>query len=163
MVGGMAIVDRIERAAVSGAAEFSSRLSPVRLRFLGNREDYWWLMIRGGLLQMITLGTCRFLLFTDMRRFLWASTAVDDETLEYTGTGLELLIGFLLAIGILVPVYALLFVASLELGILSRLSGVVAVVVLAGFGPYALYKARRYRLTPTGFRRLRLPPTPPAR
>jgi len=151
----MTIVDRIEPAAVSAAPEFSSRLSPVRLRFLGNREDYWWLMIRGGLLQMITLGIYRFWLFTDMRRFLWASTAVDDETLEYTGTGLELLIGFLLAIGILVPIYALLFVASLELGILSRFSGVVAVAVLAGFGQYALYRARRYRLTRTVFRGLR--------
>jgi hypothetical protein len=112
-------------------------------------------MIRGGLLQAITLGIYRFWLFTDMRRFLWASTEVDGETLEYTGTAIELLIGFLIAIGILVPVYALLFAASLELGILSRLSGVVAVVVLAGFGQYALYRARRYRLTRTVFRGLR--------
>src|SRR5215469_3511359 len=126
MVGGMSIVDRIEPAAVSAAPEFSSRLSPVRLRFLGNREDYWRLMIRGGALQVITLGIYRFWLFTDMRRFLWASTEVAGETLEYTGTGLELLLGFLIAIAILIPVYALFFVASLEYGLISRLSGVVA-------------------------------------
>jgi uncharacterized membrane protein YjgN (DUF898 family) len=112
-------------------------------------------MIRGGVLQAITLGIYRFWLFTDMRRFLWASTEVEGDALEYTGTPVELLIGFLLAIGILVPVYALLFVASLEFGILSRLSGIVAVVVLAGFGQYAAFRARRYRLTRTVFRGLR--------
>src|SRR6266849_1475786 len=152
----MTVIDRVDTAATSSPPDVSLRPpSPVRLRFVGNRGDYWRLMIRGGVLQAITLGIYRFWLFTDMRRFLWASTEVEGEALEYTGTAVELLIGFLMAIGILVPVYALLFVASLEFGILSRLSGVVAVVVLAGFGQYAAYRARRYRLTRTVFRGLR--------
>jgi uncharacterized membrane protein YjgN (DUF898 family) len=151
----MTVIDRVDTAA-SAPPDVSLRpASAVRLRFVGDRRDYWRLMIRGGVLQAITLGIYRFWLFTDMRRFLWASTAVEGETLEYTGTAVELLIGFLLAIGILVPVYALLFVASLELGILSALSGVVAFVGLAGFGQYAVYRARRYRLTRTVFRGLR--------
>jgi uncharacterized membrane protein YjgN (DUF898 family) len=112
-------------------------------------------MIRGGVLQAITLGIYRFWLFTDMRRFLWASTEVEGESLEYTGTAVELLLGFLMAIGILIPVYVLLFAASLEFGMLSQLSGIVAFVVLAGFGQYAVYRARRYRLTRTVFRGLR--------
>jgi uncharacterized membrane protein YjgN (DUF898 family) len=152
----MTVIDRVDTAAASAPADVSLRpAAAVRLRFVGDRGDYWRLMIRGGVLQAITLGIYRFWLFTDMRRFLWASTAVEGETLEYTGTAAELLIGFLLAIGILVPVYALLFVASLELGILSALSGVVAFVGLAGFGQYAVYRARRYRLTRTVFRGLR--------
>jgi uncharacterized membrane protein YjgN (DUF898 family) len=152
----MTVIDRVDTAAASAPPDVSLRgASAVRLRFVGDRGDYWRLMIRGGVLQAITLGIYRFWLFTDMRRFLWASTAVEGETLEYTGTAVELLIGFLLAIGILVPVYALLFVASLELGILSALSGVLAFVVLAAFGQYAVYRARRYRLTRTVFRGLR--------
>ena len=152
----MTVIDRVDTAATSSPPDVSLRPpSPVRLRFVGNRGDYWRLMIRGGVLQAITLGIYRFWLFTDMRRFLWASTEVEGEALEYTGTAVELLIGFLMAIGILVPVYALLFVASLEFGILSRLSGVVAVVVLAGFGQYAAFRARRYRLTRTVFRGLK--------
>jgi uncharacterized membrane protein YjgN (DUF898 family) len=67
----------------------------------------------------------------------------------------ELLIGFLIAIGILIPIYALFFVASLELGMLSELSPLVAFVALAGFGQYAAYRTRRYRLTRTVFRGLR--------
>ena len=152
----MTVIDRVDTAATPSPPDVSLRgASPVLLRFVGDRGDYWRLMIRGGVLQAITLGIYRFWLFTDMRRFLWASTEVEGETLEYTGTAAELLIGFLLAIGILVPVYALLFVASLELGILSALSGVVAFVGLAGFGQYAVYRARRYRLTRTVFRGLR--------
>src|SRR6266481_1265102 len=152
----MTVIDRVDDTAASAPPDASLRpYAAVRLRFVGDRGDYWRLMIRGGVLQAVTLGIYRFWLFTDMRRFLWASTEVEGETLEYTGTAVELLIGFLMAIGILVPVYALLFVASLEFGILSRLSGVVAVVVLAGFGQYAAYRARRYRLTRTVFRGLR--------
>ncbi len=152
----MTVIDRVDTAATPSPPDVSLRpASAVRLRFVGDRGDYWRLMIRGGVLQAITLGIYRFWLFTDMRRFLWASTEVEGETLEYTGTAVELLIGFLMAIGILVPIYALLFVASLELGILSILSGVLAFVVLAGFGQYAVYRARRYRLTRTVFRGLR--------
>src|SRR6266481_4760891 len=152
----MTVIDRVDAAAASAPPDASLRpAAPLRLRFAGDRGDYWRLMIRGGALQAVTLGIYRFWLFTDMRRFLWASTEVEGETLEYTGTAAELLIGFLLAIGILVPIYALLFVASLELGILSILSGVLAFVVLAGFGQYAVYRARRYRLTRTVFRGLR--------
>src|SRR5215471_9375771 len=125
----MTVIDRVDAAAAAPPDTSSRPPSPDRLRFVGDRGDYWRLMIRGGALQAVTLGIYRFWLFTDMRRFLWASTEVEGETLEYTGTAVELLIGFLLAIGILVPVYGLLFVASLELGILSALSGVLAFVV----------------------------------
>jgi uncharacterized membrane protein YjgN (DUF898 family) len=130
-------------------------LSPVRLRFAGRTTDYWRLMIRGAILQVITLGIYRFWLSTDMRRFLWAATDVKGDTPDYTGTAVELLIGFLIAIGILIPIYALFFVASLEFGMLSEMSGAVAFVVLAGFGQYAAYRTRRYRLTRTVFRGLR--------
>ena len=152
----MTIADCVDTAADATPPDTPSLPSlPVRLRFVGNRGDYWRLMIRGGALQAITLGIYRFWLFTDMRRFLWVSTEVEGETLEYTGTAVELLLGFLMALGILIPVYALLFLASLEFGMISRLSAIVAFVVLAGFGQYAAFRARRYRLTRTVFRGLR--------
>jgi hypothetical protein len=148
----MVVLDQVESAAT---LPLPPPPGPVRLRFIGRVGDYWRLMIRGAVLQAITLGIYRFWLFTDMRRFLWAATRIADETPEYTGTASELLIGFLIAIGILIPIYALFFIGSLELGLLSQLSPVVAFVVLAGFGEYAAYRARRYRLTRTVFRGLR--------
>jgi uncharacterized membrane protein YjgN (DUF898 family) len=141
--------------AVEPAAATSPRPPVDRVNFAGSRNSYWGLMVRGAVLQAVTLGIYRFWLFTDMRRYLWASTTVDGESLEYTGTPTELLIGFLVAIGILAPVYALIFVGTLELGLVSRFSGLLGFGVLAAFGQFAVYRARRYRLTRTVLRGVR--------
>jgi uncharacterized membrane protein YjgN (DUF898 family) len=125
------------------------------VRFLGQRRVYWRLLTRGALLLMVTLGIYRFWLNTDIRRFLWANTEVAGETLEYTGTPLELLLGFLVAIAILIPVYAGFFLAALGLGTIGQLSGVIAFFALGVLGQYAVYRARRYRLTRTIYRGLR--------
>ena len=125
------------------------------VRFLGNRRAYWRLLIRGAALLMVTLGIYRFWLATDVRRYLWANTEVAGEALEYTGTPLELLIGFLVAIAILIPVYAGFFLTALGLGPIGQLSGVIAFVLLGVLGQYAVYRARRYRLTRTIYRGLR--------
>jgi len=125
------------------------------VRFLGNARVYWRLLMRGAALLMVTLGIYRFWLTTDVRRFLWANTEVAGESLEYTGTPLELLLGFLIAIAILIPVYAGFFVAALDLGTLGKLSGVLAFAALGLIGQYAIYRARRYRLTRTIYRGVR--------
>ena len=125
------------------------------VRFLGARAAYWRLLSRGAVLVMITLGIYRFWLATDVRRFLWANTEIAGETLEYTGTPLELLLGFLVAVAILIPVYAGFFLAALDLGTIGRLSGLIAFAGLGVLGQYAIYRARRYRLTRTIYRGLR--------
>jgi uncharacterized membrane protein YjgN (DUF898 family) len=125
-------------------------------RFVGNERTYWRLMVRGAFLLLCTLGIYRFWLATDQRRFLWANTEIAGDALEYTGTARELLIGFLIAIAVLVPIYAGFFVAAMDLGIIGRISGVLAFVLLALFGHFAIYRARRYRLTRTVFRGVRL-------
>jgi uncharacterized membrane protein YjgN (DUF898 family) len=125
------------------------------VRFLGQRRFYWRLLIRGGMLLMVTLGIYRFWLATDVRRFLWSNTEIAGETLEYTGTPFELLLGFLIAIAILIPVYAGFFLAALDLGTLGKLSSVIAFAALGVLGQYAIYRARRYRLTRTIYRGLR--------
>jgi len=125
------------------------------VRFLGQRRYYWRLLIRGAALLMVTLGIYRFWLVTDVRRFLWSNTEVAGEALEYTGTALELLLGFLVAIALLIPLYAGFFIAALDLGILGKLTGILAFAALAVLGQYAIYRARRYRLTRTIYRGLR--------
>ena len=125
------------------------------VRFLGNRRAYWRLLVRGALLLMVTLGIYRFWLATDVRRYLWANTEIAGETLEYTGTPLELLLGFLVAVAILVPVYAGFFLAALDLGSIGQMSGLIAFLALGVLGQYAVYRARRYRLTRTIYRGLR--------
>jgi uncharacterized membrane protein YjgN (DUF898 family) len=125
------------------------------VRFLGHRRTYWRLLVRGAVLLMLTLGIYRFWLATDVRRFLWSNTEVAGEALEYTGTPLELLLGFLVAIAILIPLYASFFVAALDLGTIGQLSGAIGFAALFVLGQYAVYRARRYRLTRTIYRGLR--------
>ena len=103
----------------------------------------------------MTLGIYRFWLTTDMRRFLWSNTEVAGETLEYTGTARELLLGFLIAMAILIPLYALLFVAALNMGTIGQIAAPLSFVVLTVLGQYAVYRARRYRLTRTIYRGVR--------
>src|SRR5471032_566662 len=95
-------------------------------KFLGSRRAYWRLLMRGAALLMVTLGIYRFWLATDVRRYLWANTEIAGETLEYTGTPLELLIGFLAAVAILIPVYAGFFIAALDMGTIGKMSGLIA-------------------------------------
>jgi uncharacterized membrane protein YjgN (DUF898 family) len=138
--------------AVSGVAPPATTAG---VRFLGNGMDFFQLLARGALFLLITLGIYRFWLATDVRRYLWSNTEVAGEPLEYTGTAVELLIGFLIAIAILVPIYASFFLASLGLGAFGQFMSSIAFVLLAVFGQYAIYRARRYRLTRTIFRGVR--------
>jgi uncharacterized membrane protein YjgN (DUF898 family) len=122
------------------------------VRFLGDERAYWRLMIRGALLLAVTLGIYRFWLATDQRRFLWSNTEIAGDTLEYTGTARELLIGFLIALAVLVPLNTAFFLAAIDFGFVTF----ATFLVLALFGHFAIYRARRYRLTRTVFRGVRL-------
>jgi|RhiMetdeSRZDD1v2_1073273.scaffolds.fasta_scaffold00401_17 uncharacterized membrane protein YjgN (DUF898 family) len=125
-------------------------------RFHGSERRFLGLLVRGSLLLAVTLGIYRFWLATDVRRFLWGNTEIAGDYLEYSGTARELLLGFLMALALLVPVYALFFLAALDAGLVGTLSGVLAFLVLALLGQFAVYRARRYRLTRTIFRGVRL-------
>ena len=132
---------------------------PNGARFLGNERVFWRLLIRGALLLLATLGIYRFWLATDVRRFLWTNTEIAGDGLEYIGTAKELLIGFLIAIALLVPLNVALFLSAFSRGWLSQVSGLLALIVLALLGQFAVYRARRYRLTRTVYRGIRFQQT----
>jgi uncharacterized membrane protein YjgN (DUF898 family) len=140
----MTAIDTFNPAPVAGTVQF-----------LGRERAYWRLRIKGAALVMVTLGIYRFWLATDVRRFLWSNTEIAGDTLEYNGLATELLVGFLFAIAILVPLYTAIAIAAIELGAPGQISAVLGFAVLALLGEYALYRARRYRLTRTVFRGVR--------
>ncbi len=142
------------REAVAAAAPHPPS-GPGKIRFLGKEAPYWRLLILGALLLICTLGIYRFWLTTDMRRFLWSNSEIAGDHLEYTGTARELLIGFLIAIAVMLPINALFFLAALDLGLVGKLSGVLAFLLLALLGQFAVYRARRYRLSRTVYRGVR--------
>ena len=128
---------------------------PSPIAFSGARPVFRRLVMRGALLELVTLGFYRFWLATDMRRHLWSNTSVDGDALEYTGTAKELLIGFLFALAILVPVYLVYFFIGLEAERLQAFASVPLVLLFYLFAKFANYRARRYRLSRTVWRGVR--------
>lgn len=128
---------------------------PNGARFAGGERTFWRLLTRGAFLLLITLGIYRFWLATDVRRFLWSNTEIAGDGLEYIGTARELLLGFLIAIALLVPINVGFFLAAFGRGWLSQMSGLIALAVLGLLGQFAVYRARRYRLTRTVYRGIR--------
>jgi len=135
------------------AADFA----PVSIRpvFSHNRSSFRRLAMRGALLELVTVGFYRFWLATDMRRHLWSRTSVAGDTGEYTGTGRELLIGFLFAMAILAPIYLAYFIIGLEAERMRAFASFPLGLFFYLFAQFAIYRARRYRLTRTVWRGVR--------
>lgn len=113
------------------------------------------LALRGALLELCTFGFYRFWLTTDVRRHLWAHTIIAGDGLEYTGRARELLIGFLMALAILAPAYFAYFLLGVEAERAKAFGSTPLVLVFLLFGQFAVYRARRYRLTRTTWRGVR--------
>jgi uncharacterized membrane protein YjgN (DUF898 family) len=131
---------------------------PLRLGaigcFTGRPQAFRRIMLRGALLRVATLGIYRFWHTTDTRHFLWANTEIGGDSLEYSGTARELFLGCLMVIALLAPASALVWVlgSAIEFRVVAQLSSAGALVLLGVLGPYAAFRARRYRLTRTAFR-----------
>jgi uncharacterized membrane protein YjgN (DUF898 family) len=128
---------------------------PVPVSFSGDRAEFRRLVTRGAGLELATVGFYRFWLATDIRRHLWSNTHIDGDAAEYTGRARELLIGFLIALAIIVPVYLAYFVTSLEAERFKAFASFPLLAFFYLFGQFAIYRARRYRLTRTVWRGVR--------
>ena len=129
-------------------------------RFNGTWREFAPIAFTNLLLMIVTLGIYRFWAKTRERRYLWSHTDFIGDSLEWTGTGKELFVGFVLALIVfgvplvliqlaaqalimrgyvaLAPIFGLLFTASL-----------LYVVGLARF------RALRYRLSRTHWHGIR--------
>jgi uncharacterized membrane protein YjgN (DUF898 family) len=128
---------------------------PASVGFSGKRGEFRRLVTLGALLELVTVGFYRFWLATDIRRHLWSHTSVDGDAFEYTGRGKELLIGFLFALAIIVPIYLAYFLVGLEAERFKAFASFPLVAFFYIFGQFAIYRARRYRLTRTVWRGVR--------
>ena len=128
---------------------------PMPVAFSGKRGEFFDLAKRGAALELVTLGFYRFWLLTDIRRHLWSNTLVDGDAAEYTGRGKELLIGFLVALAILVPIYLGYFLIGLEAEHYQAFASIPLIAFFYLFGQFAIFRARRYRMTRTVWRGVR--------
>ena len=127
-----------------------------RVAYHGRTGPLAKLLIKGWLFVLLTLGIYRFWLITDARRFLWGHTEVAGDFLEYTGRGLELFLGFLIALAVLTPFYVLLILGSLGDGVIYGSVLAVYIAIIVVLGQFAIFRAWRYRLTRTVHRGIRL-------
>ena len=130
------------------------------VHFTGNWREYLPIAATNALLIIVTLGIYRFWATARQRRYLWSRTEVIDDSLEWTGTGKEMFVGFLIVLAILVPFFLFiqfLFPALLARGMEGAAIGVftlfyIAILYLGGF---ARFRALRYRLSRTWWHGIR--------
>jgi uncharacterized membrane protein YjgN (DUF898 family) len=131
-------------------------LPPVGIEFTGQRWPLFLLALKNGLLTLLTLGIYRFWAKTWIRRYFWHNTRIRGDALEYTGLPSELLIGFLIALAILVPFFGLyellLFFAEGASDLVAQVANIGYFVLLLAFFQFAFYRMWRYRLSRTAWR-----------
>ena len=109
----------------------------------------------GALWEVLTFGFYRFCSRPICGGISGRIAAVAGDALEYTGRGRELLIGFLFALAVLVPIYILFFIITIEAERQKAFFGLPLLLFFYGFTQFAVYRARRYRLTRTIWRGVR--------
>ncbi len=125
------------------------------VRFTGGRGELGWTLLKGYALMVPTIGLYRFWLTTAKRRFYWSNTEIGGDALEYTGSATQLLLGFLMALAVFVPLYGLFFYLSTQSSEAAVVGyGAVGVVLWFLMG-YAIYRARDFRLSRTLWRGIR--------
>jgi len=126
------------------------------IEYVGTVGGLLPIVIHNTILTLLTLGIYRFWAKTDIRKYLWSKTKFDGEPFEYTGTGGELFVGFLIVF----------FVAFLPLmigmGYLVQQYPTTAPYIIGAFYPLfifligvAVYRAQVYRMSRTNWRRIR--------
>jgi uncharacterized membrane protein YjgN (DUF898 family) len=130
------------------------------IRFTGNWREYLPIAATNALLIIVTLGVYRFWAAARQRRYLWSRTHVIDDALEWTGTGKEMFIGFLIVIAILAPFFLFIsfgFDALVARGKLDAAFGIVTLfyIALLYLGGFARFRALRYRLSRTWWHGIR--------
>lgn len=131
-------------------------LTDPAVAYQGRLGALYRLMIVNLLLTIVTLGVYRFWARTRLRRYLWANTQLGGEPFEYTGTGSELLRGFLRALLIFVPLVLLIALGQLFLPTEIEWAVTAAVYVLLGFlALVGSFAAQRYQLRRSTWRGIR--------
>lgn len=124
------------------------------IRFTGSWQEFLPIALTNLLLTIVTLGIYRFWAKARERRYLWSRTHVVDDSLEWTGTGKEMFLGFLVVFVVLIPV---LLVGQMVLeGLVLRGQALAAGLLTLAFygGVFYLvgvgsFRALRYRLSRT--------------
>jgi uncharacterized membrane protein YjgN (DUF898 family) len=156
------IVDRFPPPPPPAApvAPSSAPAAASAITFHGNWIDFMKIAVPNLLLTVVTLGFYRFWATTRERQYQWSQTQFIDERLEWTGTGLELFIGFIMAFFLIGIPFTLLQLILQGMvfqgeGILAVSLGIALFILLFYLIGIAYFRALRYRLSRTYWRGIR--------
>ena len=129
---------------------------PLRFSTTIEPRRFFGLSLKNGLLNLITLTLYRFWGKTEVRQRVWRGIRLNDEAFEYTGRGVELFIGFLLAllvIGLpfLIVIFGIQFTQHWAFG-LALLPLYAGLFWLWGFGVFSAFRYMASRTTWRGVR-----------
>ncbi|MDH3231259.1 MAG: YjgN family protein [Alphaproteobacteria bacterium] len=131
----------------------------LQFEYDGRHVPFAKIVAVNAIYQLLTAMIFRFWARTRERKYLWSHVRLGDDRLEYTGTGLELFLGFLIVLGvILFPVIGGFTLVMILFGDNPVVFGVVYalyILVIVFLMYVAIYRARRYRLTRTLWRGIR--------
>lgn len=151
----------VSHSASNAETSDAERRPDLTIQNRSNIFRMLWIGFYTTILNILTLTVFRFWGRTHFRRQLWADTTVGGEPLEYTGRGLELFVGFLIAIfTFMLPfaaalILAQLFLDTITLGIVVTVLYLFLFVIVGA----AIYLARRYHLSRTRYRGIRFAQT----
>ena len=136
--------------------------------YAGQRKPLFNIAVVTALLTALTFGIYRFWAKTRVRRYIWSSVSDGRDSFEYTGTGLEKLLGFLVAVVILAVYLGLVQMGLYYFGMtlfiepqtpeqVTMQSVAVGITALAVVPLvfFAKYRVRRYKMARTRWRGIR--------
>ncbi|MBA4350719.1 MAG: DUF898 domain-containing protein [Rhodobacter sp.] len=143
-------------------------VSDLQVQYRGDAAKLFPLALGVGVLGLVTLGIYRFWGKARIRRHVWGKMRVGDDALEFTGTGLEMFLGFLMAVVALAVYLAvvqlILFFVGIrfvfdpqsEMEVIAQgVSIALSFLAVLPLLIFAAYRSRRYKLARTRFRGIR--------
>ena len=140
----------------------------IQGKYMGKGGPLFRLYFITALLTLLTLGIYRFWAKTRMRKYIWSATTGDGDSFEYTGTGLEKFLGFLVAIVILAIYLGIVQMALFYFGLnlfvepqneiqaLAQLGAIyITLLAVLPLMLFAQYRARRYKMARSRWRGIR--------
>lgn len=133
-------------------AVFSSKSAPpakipvTQVTYHGKSGQVFRLHLMNLFMNIITIGIYSFWGKTRIRRYMTSHVAILDDRFEYTGTGKELLFGWLKAMLIFMPLIVCMSIPYVK---------ILGFIAFIGIFSIAIYLALRYRLSRTKWRGIR--------
>ncbi|MBK8628941.1 MAG: DUF898 family protein [Sphingomonadales bacterium] len=128
--------------------------------FTGSWKEFAPIALTNAVLSIVTLSFYRFWAITRERQYLWSHSRFIDDHLEWTGTGVELFKGFLLALILfggpwLILTFGVQALVLQGYTMAAGILGVLAFLLLIMLPGFAKFRALRFRLSRTHWHGIR--------